>query len=283
MIKLWQAILGVFVGWVGGQVAGIVAVLFGCVAMVVAGAAFDPGGAMGALARLQADPLGSAWVFVPMLLATGVVQTLLACMVPALAGVPFRRALGLERAPRAALLLAPLGALALGPTSDFLASKFLELLPNFTIGNLEMIGNLAKAGPFPVMFVLMAVMPGVSEELLFRGVLQRSIRIAPLAIAASALVFACAHFDPPHVVGVLPMGAYLAWVAYRTDSTWPTIVAHVANNGVAIAATRISALDVGQGTDTPMPMWWVPVGLVVCVACVVGISLLTPKRAASAA
>ncbi len=278
MLKLWQAILGVFAGYVGGQVAGVFAVLFGCVAMLVAGAAFDPGGAMGALARLQADPFGSAWVFVPMLLAIGVVQTQLACMVPALAGVPIRRALGLERAPRAALLLAPLGALALGPTSDFLASKFLELLPNFTIGNLEMIGNLAKAGPFPVMFVLMAVMPGVSEELLFRGVLQRSIRIAPLAIVTSALVFACAHFDPPHVVGVLPMGAYLAWVAHRTDSTWPTIVAHITNNGVAIAATRISALDVGQGTDTPMPIWWVPVGLVVCVCCVVAIARLTPAR-----
>lgn len=280
MLKLWQAILGVIVGFIGGQLSGGIAVIAGVVVMLVLGAAFDPGGAMGVLGRLQTDPLGSAWIFVPMLAATGVVQIYLSLAVPALAGVPVRRALGLDRAPLAAMLLAPVGALALGPTSDLLASVFMEFLPNVSFGNLEAITKLANSAPFLVMFVLMAVLPGVSEELLFRGVLQRAIRTAPIAIAVSAVVFACAHLDPPHVVGVLPMGFYLAWVAHRTDSTWPTIGAHIANNGVAIAATRISALQVGQGTDTPLPVWWPPVGLAVCAACIVAISLATPKRAA---
>ena len=156
---------------------------------------------------------------------------------------------------------------------------FNDLLPSLSLGNLEAITGMARRAPFLLMFVLMAVLPGVSEELLFRGVLQRAIRRAPLAIAASALAFACAHLDPPHVVAVLPMGVYLAWVAHRSDSTWPTIGAHVMNNGLAIAATRIDALQVGQGTEAPMPLWWAPAGLVLCAACVVGIAFATPPRA----
>jgi len=189
------------------------------------------------------------------------------------------RTLGLDRAPLAAMVLAPVGALALGPVSDLVASMFTELLPSVGLGNLAAIHEMAKRAPFAVMFVLMAVLPGLSEELLFRGLLQRAIRSAPIAIGVSGLAFALAHLDPPHVVAVLPMGLFLAWIAHRTDSTWPTIAAHVANNGLAIAATRISALDVGQGTDTPLPWWLPPLGLAIGAACLAGISLATPPRA----
>ena len=278
MLKLWQGIVGTIVGFIGGQVSGAVALVLGVIAMVSVGAAFEPGGATAVITRLQADPLGSPFVFVPMLAATGLMQSIIALLVPAAARAPILPTLGLDRAPVAAMFLAPIGALALGPVSDLLASTFLELLPSLNMGNLEAITKMAEAAPFPVMFLLMAVFPGFSEELLFRGLLQRSIRRTPIAIVVSAVAFACAHLDPPHVVAVLPMGLYLAWVAHRTDSTWPTIVAHVVNNGLAIAATRFSVLQVGQGTDTPLPLWWLPVGGAVCAACLVAISLATPKR-----
>jgi membrane protease YdiL (CAAX protease family) len=278
VLKLWQAIVGVFVGFVGGQLAGGVGLVAGLVAMFAAAAAFDPAEVPGALARLQADPLGSPFVFIPMLAATGIVQTALALLVPALARVPVMRTLGIDRAPLAAMFLAPVGALALGPVSDLAASVFSEFLPRLSFGNLAAINEMAKRAPFIVMFVLMAVLPGLSEELLFRGLLQRAIRSAPVAIGVSGFAFAVAHLDPPHVVAVLPMGLFLGWVAWRTDSTWPTIAAHVANNGLAIAATRISALEVGQGTDTPLPWWLPPLGLTLGAACVLGISFATPKR-----
>jgi len=279
VLKLWQAIVGVIVGFIGGQLSGGIGLVLGVVAMLAIGAGTSPTGFTDVLAALQADPLASPLVFVPMLALTGGAQTLLALAVPLLCRVPVWRTLGLDRAPVAAMFLAPVGALALGPTSDALASLFMKLLPSINMGNLEAITKMAKNAPFLLMFVLMAVLPGISEELLFRGVLQRAIRSTPVAIIVSAVVFACAHLDPPHVVAVLPMGVYLAWVAHRTDSTWPTIGAHVVNNGLAIAATRISALQIGEGTDTPMPIWVVPVGLALCAACLVAISKTTPPRA----
>jgi membrane protease YdiL (CAAX protease family) len=278
VLKLWQAVLGVVIGFVGGQLSGGVALVVALGATLAAGAVVGSGRIRALLDGLASDPLGDPALFIPMLAATGVVQTVLALLVPVFARVPVRASLGLDRAPLVAMLLAPIGALGLGPTSDLLATAFRDVLPSVSLGNLEAITAMAKEAPFAVMFVLMAVLPGVSEELLFRGVLQRAIRRVPVAIAVSAVLFACAHVDPPHVVAVVPMGVYLAWVAWRSDSTWPTIAAHVVNNGLAVAASRIDALQVGHGTDAPMPPWWAPVGLFVTLACVAVIALFAPRR-----
>jgi len=50
--------------------------------------------------------------------------------------------------------------------------------------------------------------------------------------------------------------------------TLATIVSHVANNTAAIAAVQSETLDVGYGTDKPMPWPWLPVSLLVTAACV---------------
>ena len=82
----------------------------------------------------------------------------------------------------------------------------------------------------------LAVMPALGEELLCRGVLQRSIRTPWVAILVSAVFFAGLHFDPLHVAGVLPLGFYLAWLGHRTGSVWVPVTAHFANNLAATLA-----------------------------------------------
>ena len=105
-----------------------------------------------------------------------------------------------------------------------------------------------------------ALLPGIAEELMFRGVLQNAARSRNLGIAVSALGFAAFHLDPHHVAGVLPLGFFLAWVGARCG-TLVTIVAHIANNTLAILAVHSETLDVGYGTSEPMPWSWLPVSL----------------------
>jgi membrane protease YdiL (CAAX protease family) len=38
------------------------------------------------------------------------------------------------------------------------------------------------------------------------------------------------------VILVLPLGLWFGWLRRRTDSLWPSLVAHIVNNGFAIAA-----------------------------------------------
>jgi membrane protease YdiL (CAAX protease family) len=118
------------------------------------------------------------------------------------------------------------------------------------------------AGQVPLLWLwpTFALLPGLSEELLFRGVLQRALVRPGLAIACSGCAFALFHVDPVHVVGVLPLGLFLAWVAQRS-STAVSIFAHVCNNSVALVAIRSSTLDVGFGTDQALPNSWLFISL----------------------
>jgi membrane protease YdiL (CAAX protease family) len=166
----------------------------------------------------------------------GLVAT--AFFAPLVRGTRARATLGLEPPPKKALLLAPIGMLALGPTSDLLVRVAKHVVPNATLGNLEILDDLSKQAPLVALFVVFAILPGLAEELYFRGLVQRAIVRPRVALAVSTVAFAALHADPHHVIGVLPLGLYLAWVAARTGSTWATILAHTVNNALALLGAR---------------------------------------------
>ena len=90
----------------------------------------------------------------------------------------------------------------------------------------------------PALLVL-AVLAPLVEELVFRGLIYGWVagRWGPLAaFIASSVAFAAAHYEPAHVVLVLPLGLWFGWLRWRSNSLVPSIVAHVVNNGVAISA-----------------------------------------------
>jgi len=100
----------------------------------------------------------------------------------------------------------------------------------------------------PAMFAAsLAVMAGLAplvEELVFRGLLYGWLCRWGTGVAwiVSSLAFAAAHVEPAHVVLVLPLGLWFGWLRRHTDSLWPSLVAHMVNNGIAVAAGAL--LDV---------------------------------------
>jgi membrane protease YdiL (CAAX protease family) len=83
------------------------------------------------------------------------------------------------------------------------------------------------------------VLAPIVEELVFRGLLYGWIagRWGTMpAFIVSSLAFALAHWDPAHVVLVLPLGFLFGWLRRRTDSLLPSTVAHILNNGFALVA-----------------------------------------------
>jgi membrane protease YdiL (CAAX protease family) len=87
--------------------------------------------------------------------------------------------------------------------------------------------------------LFLAVLAPVVEELVFRGLLYGWIAGRwggwP-AVIVSSLAFAGAHWEPAHVVLVLPLGLLFGWLRRRTDSLLPSLVAHIVNNGFALLA-----------------------------------------------
>ncbi|MDR0811279.1 MAG: CPBP family intramembrane metalloprotease [Paludibacter sp.] len=84
---------------------------------------------------------------------------------------------------------------------------------------------------------LMAVVPAVSEELLFRGAVQQLIggqRHQILAIWLTAFIFSAIHFQ---FYGFLPrflLGAFLGYLFYWSKSLWLPILAHFTNNAAVV-------------------------------------------------
>jgi membrane protease YdiL (CAAX protease family) len=89
--------------------------------------------------------------------------------------------------------------------------------------------------------LLMSTLPGLCEETLFRGYTQRGLirRWHPVvAIGVTSLFFALAHFDLQHSFSVLPLGAWLGFVAWKTESVWSTVLCHFVNNGASFIVLR---------------------------------------------
>jgi len=98
----------------------------------------------------------------------------------------------------------------------------------------------------PAMFAaslfVMAVLAPLVEEMVFRGLLYGWIAGRWGTLAAwivSSVLFAAAHVELAHVVLVFPLGLWFGWLRRRTDSLWPSLVAHMINNGLAIAAAAL--------------------------------------------
>jgi membrane protease YdiL (CAAX protease family) len=88
-----------------------------------------------------------------------------------------------------------------------------------------------------VVILSVAALPAIFEELAFRGVLQplliKATGKAWVGIAIASVLFSAIHFQ---FYGFLPrvlLGLLFGWLAYRSGSILPGIVAHFFNNAAA--------------------------------------------------
>jgi uncharacterized protein len=109
-------------------------------------------------------------------------------------------------------------------------------------------GNLVTIG------ILTVVVVPVIEELLFRGLVLRSLLrltrgagrvLGPtIAILLTGVLFGLAHFEPLQLLGLAAFGAVLAFMAYRLNRLGAGIFAHATFNLVAILTIAFG----GSGT-----------------------------------
>jgi hypothetical protein len=87
--------------------------------------------------------------------------------------------------------------------------------------------------------LVVAIVPAIVEELLFRGFVQGSFqrRFTPLsAILFSGVIFAFFHLNPFSLVPLIGLGLYFGFLRYRSDSIIIAMTAHFLNNVLAVLA-----------------------------------------------
>jgi sodium transport system permease protein len=88
---------------------------------------------------------------------------------------------------------------------------------------------------------LIGVLPGVCEEIAFRGLILSGFLsgMRPYkAILFTGLCFAVAHFSIYKLLPLLLIGTILSYAAWRTRSIWVGIIIHVINNSVAVLIAK---------------------------------------------
>jgi membrane protease YdiL (CAAX protease family) len=91
-------------------------------------------------------------------------------------------------------------------------------------------------------FLFAVLLAGLTEEMVFRGVLSRTLERTRLGFWAGAAVasaiFAIIHlqYGAGGQLVVFSIGMTLAWMRARTGSLWPAVICHAANNGLAYLA-----------------------------------------------
>jgi len=121
--------------------------------------------------------------------------------------------------------------------------------------------QLLSLPPLVALFLL-AVVPGISEELLFRGLFLNGLRSATRrwpAIIAVALTFSVYHYMIQRFVVTVSLGILLAYLCWQARSIFPAMIAHIMHNGIQIflglpaTGDRLSRfLGVPTGEDTAL-------------------------------
>lgn len=187
--------------------------------------------------RAAALPGGLEAMVLPIQVTIAAFALLLAIALPG--GVRAGLALAAPRLGARQWLFAIGGTLVVQQVSTRCVFAWFELPPHLKM--LEQ-GIAQRSVAAAALFIVVA--PSVCEELFFRGWLQRRLRVAwgsGVSIALSGAIFAAYHMEPLHVLGVLPIGLWIAWWAERSRSTWVAIACHAANNGLALVLMHVES------------------------------------------
>lgn len=142
-----------------------------------------------------------------------------------------------------------------------------------------------STGAYILALMIVAVLAGVSEELYFRGAMQRTLSTIPLgshiAIWGTAIIFSAVHMQFFGFVPRMLLGAYFGYLCVWSESLWLPIFAHVLNN--ALAATSMwhahnSGISLDSAGTHPEQWWWAVIS-----AATTGILIYCTKKIAAPA
>jgi membrane protease YdiL (CAAX protease family) len=170
----------------------------------------------------------------------------------------WRRALRLRMPRLAPLLLVVVGVVAL----QFVVQAYMEaqqfllrnyILPDSVLPLLDKFEDLLQElygtllgmhSPLEALFVwvVVAVTPGICEEVLFRGSVQWSFEKGMRlrwAFLLNGVIFSMFHLNPVTFVPLALLGMYFAVITWRGASLGYAVTGHVVNNSIAVLALYV--------------------------------------------
>jgi uncharacterized protein len=139
---------------------------------------------------------------------------------------------------------------------------------------MQVMARMNGVGDYILSILIVALLPAVFEEAIFRGALQnllsRWIKAPVWAIVITAIIFSAIHGSYDGFVPRFVLGFILGWLFYRTGNIWISIAAHFLNNAIGITMLYFYSKP-GQPTDLSkiddrFPIWLGAVGVIAVIA-----------------
>ena len=132
----------------------------------------------------------------------------------------------------------------------------------------EKFTSFNSFGQFLFGFFVIAILAGIGEEFLFRGVLQNSLhkwtKNSHVAIWITAFIFAAIHMQFYGLVPRMLLGAVFGYLYVWSGNIWYPIIAHIANNGIAVIMTYTMS-DVNLDETEAVPVIYQVIGVTVFI------------------
>ena len=135
------------------------------------------------------------------------------------------------------------------------------------------MARMNGAGDFILSLFIVAFLPAIFEEVIFRGALQnllsRWLKAPIWAIVIASIIFSAVHGSYDGFVIRFVLGFILGWLFYRTGNIWVNIAAHFINNAIGVISLYFYSTP-GKPVEMPkieehFPIWLGLVGLVAII------------------
>lgn len=128
--------------------------------------------------------------------------------------------------------------------SNFIANILLKVVGGTDTAT-ELTNNLMAESGFVITFIVVAILPAICEEFLFRGFILGAFRYNGdirrktyiWAIISSGLLFGLMHIYFIKIIPTAILGIAFGYIVIKTGSILPAIILHLVNNGLAVIIT----------------------------------------------
>jgi uncharacterized protein len=142
----------------------------------------------------------------------------------------------------------------------------------------KMFDNLMSQNFFGLLFAVAVIAP-LTEEFLFRGVIQDGLQLThrtQTAILTSAILFGLVHGLPWLILNAFLLGLFFSWLKLKTGSLGPGVLAHAVYNAIPFVLTKgfdieIPGLTALGGATAFQPLWLDLLGLALLTVGILGI------------
>lgn len=134
------------------------------------------------------------------------------------------------------------------------------------------IATIKNVGDYLFALLVIALLPALFEEILFRGAVQQTAvgltRNAFAGILITSILFSAIHFSVMGFLSRTALGLLLGYVFYYSKNLWLSILMHFINNAFVITALFVAqqkGRKIEDAIDESMPVWF---GLIALAAIV---------------